>query len=66
MEDWREIEVSTHWRGVAGSYPGTRNARRRLCFIEGAVNVEEANEAHKGALKLLPSFATAAQRLRND
>jgi hypothetical protein len=18
MEDWREIEVSTHWRGVAG------------------------------------------------
>ena len=48
------------------SYPGTPNARRRLCFIEGAVIVEEANEAHKGALKLLPSFATAAQRLRND
>jgi len=47
------------------SYPGTRNARPRLCFIEGAV-MEEANEAHKGALKLLPSFATVAQRLRND
>ena len=48
------------------SYPGTRNARPRLCFIEGAVIVEEANEAHKGALKLLPSFATAAKRLRTD